>query len=34
METIRDILINLFSDVIWALGGFLFARLLLLKKAL
>jgi hypothetical protein len=34
METLKDILVNLLSDAIWALGGFLFARLLLFKKNL
>jgi hypothetical protein len=33
METLHDIFINLLSDAIWGLGGFLFAQLLLLKKA-
>jgi len=32
MGTIRDIIINLLSNAIWALGGFLLARLTSLKK--
>lgn len=32
MEAIRDIFINLFSDAVWALGGFLIARLALKKQ--
>jgi hypothetical protein len=34
MGTIRDIVINLLSSAIWALGGCLFARLTFLKKSL
>lgn len=34
MEAIRDIIINLLSDAIWALGGFLFAALYLKKNLL
>lgn len=33
MELIKDILVNLLSDAIWAIGGFAAARLLLLKKS-
>jgi hypothetical protein len=32
METLHDIFVNLLADAIWAIGGFLFARLLLFKK--
>jgi hypothetical protein len=32
MEAIRDIFINLLSDAIWALGGFLVAQFLFLKN--
>jgi len=32
MELIKDIFINLLSDALWAIGGFIIARLLLLKK--
>jgi hypothetical protein len=32
MEAIQDIFINLLADAIWALGGFLIARYLVLKK--
>ena len=34
MEAIKDIVINLLANTIWALGGFLLARLSLLKKNL
>jgi len=32
LDFLKDILVNLLSDAIWAIGGFLFARFLFLKK--
>jgi hypothetical protein len=33
MDLIKDIFINLLSDAIWAIGGFIFARFIFLKKS-
>ena len=33
MDFLKDIFINLLSDSIWAIGGFLFAKTLFLKKS-
>ena len=33
MDFIKDIFINLISDAIWAIGGFIFARFIFLKKS-
>lgn len=33
MDFIKDIFINLLSDAIWAIGGFIFARFIFLKKS-
>jgi len=33
MSLLRDIFVNLLSDAIWAIGGFMLARFLLQKKS-
>jgi len=33
VEAFKDILINILSDTIWAIGGYVIARLLLFKKS-
>ncbi|PSK86879.1 hypothetical protein B0I18_1195 [Taibaiella chishuiensis] len=34
MELLKDIAVNLFSDAIWALGGFMVAHMILQKNQL
>lgn len=34
MELIKDIFVNLLSDAIWAVGGFMIAQLLFFKKSI